>query len=197
MASPSFATGTALRTLLTTVGVLLGTLVLTPPGQAVNLVTPLSNMMWAGTGYLYVQAGETVTLDLRTRGGVYTATMADGTPVAFVSPVDGADAGTTCAAPCGATVTATAASAGVWVLTSTVGEPFNTGITYPQIISVSAPDGTEIPGRFWTETLMGIQHRYGIGNLSVWAVSASGSQYEIKLLGISATAASSISTTSG
>lgn len=146
--------------------------------HAVELTVPFGNMMWNGTGYLYVNAGETVHLDLRGRGGVYTATQADGTPVSFLH-ADGTAAGTTCSQPCLADVTPTVS--GVWRLTAATAEPFNAVNTYSQIVEVRAADGSVIPGRFWFDTLVGSQYRYARTDVTLYVLSPYGTQWRVTL----------------
>ncbi len=146
--------------------------------QAVELTVPFGNMMWNGTGYLYANAGETVHLDLRGRGGVYTATQADGTPVSFLH-ADGTNAGTTCSAPCLADVSPTVS--GVWRLTAATSEPFNAVNTYLQTVDVQAADGTVIPGRFWFDTLVGSQYRYARTDVTLYVLSPYGTQWRVTL----------------
>ncbi len=173
--------------LLCLVALLLGMVsaaVLATNAQAVNIANTWGTMHWTGRLYVYVEAGETLTLTMGPRNVPYAGLRPDGTPFAFtLTP------GTTQPAPCrpqgGGTkcsFSEVATQTGVWVIDSGATST-SLGADYEQTITVT-DGGVEQHGRAWLEQFGSEQTTSGVTNASMYLVSQYGTQYQLSLLGL-------------
>ena len=165
-----------LRTALAAVTGVALSVPLATPASAVDVYQALA--AWSGPSYVYVNAGESLSITSRQTGASYTVTRPDGTN----APMTGsagvvATCTVTATVPC--TFTEAATSEGVWRVTR-AGGPVST--TLVEDISVLGADGATIPGRLWLDQAnLNTGNQYGTANSAFYVLSDYGVRYRITL----------------